>query len=705
MAHRGRPNPSGDRKKRRGGYTNERGGGRGTARTSRSRVRSKPRGSDAARLGVSRRLQFVLALMVALAVLPVYKLLGVVLSDGDSLVASGKAQGFSEQPIAALRGPILDRNGSELAISLPRVRMAANARELGELSKDEQGAEGRFVEILARTTSATEDELMGLLDEAEPDDPWVELIPQATDEEVDAARDALLEAGLLDALVLEQTSVRDHPSGESGLRLIGTLGADGPGPGAGVERALDEQLRGIPGTRTVELSPNGEVIAGSESVIDKPADGSSVFLTIDRNLNYEVEQVLLTGVERTGAAGGVAIVGRPDTGELLAVAGVERDPDTGEVALADSPKAFADAYQAGSVFKLVPVSAAIDQGLVQLDTALSVPQSITLYDRTFTDHDPHPTKAMSVRDIVAHSSNVGTIKIAEMVGKESLYSELREFGFGETTGVEAPAESSGILPPVELWNGPDIGASAIGTLQSATALQLWSAYNVIANDGTYVAPRLVKKVVGADGATTGDEPAPRRPVIAPDAAAQVEQALMAVVTEGTGKNVAIPGFPAAAKTGTSRMPSPERVDGEDGYMWSDGRYHYLNAFTGYLPVDAPQLSITVLLEDVDGGLTGSTGAGPVFAELARLGIRELGIAPSRVGGTDSGGDGAVSGLRAEPASAGSQRALSPAGRNPDSEVEVGSDGGADAQQDAQQDDVGAGADGSSNGDDPDTLDG
>ena len=225
-----------------------------------------------------------------------------------------------------------------------------------------------------------------------------------------------------------------------------------------------------------------------------------------------------------------------------------------------------------------------------------------------------------------------------------LYEELREFGFGERTGIASPAESTGILPPVENWNGPDIAASAIGTLQSATAVQLWGAYNVIANDGEYVAPRLIKKVQRTDGTVVDAETAARRRVISPEAAQQVEEALRAVVTEGTGKNSAIPGFPAAAKTGTSRMPDPEHSDGEDGYLWSDGRYHYLNVLTGYLPVDDPELSITVLLEDTAEGLTGSSGAGPVFSALAQLGIRELGLAPA---GADP--DTAPVGLRAEPA--------------------------------------------------------
>ncbi len=587
---------------------------------------------------------WLVALLAVAAIVPVWKLLGVIVGDGDGLVASGRSQGITEVEIPALRGPILDRSGAELAISLPRVRIAANERILAELAADDPQAEGRFVSLVAEATDVDEGELIDLLSAAAPDDPWVKLVESATPEQADEVKAALKSAKLLDALVVEDTSVRVHPSGDSGLRVIGSLGPDGPGPGAGVERYLDDELRGRAGSKVLQQSPTGEVIAGSEEVTGAPQQGASVTLTLDRNLQYEVERVLMQGAQVAGAAGGIAVLGRPSTGELLAVAGVERDPETGVLGLAESPKAFTEAYQAGSVFKLVPVSAAIEDGVVGLDTALSVPDHIQVWDRTFTDHDPHPTQAMTVQDIVSHSSNVGTIKIAEMLGAERQYQALTDFGFGSTTGIANPAESSGVLPAVQDWNGPDSAASAIGTLQSATAVQLWSAYNVIANDGIYVAPRLVQSVQRADGESYTPERTAKHRVVSETTATQVEAALGAVVTEGTGKRWDLPGFPAAAKTGTSRMPSPESSGGDDGYVWSDGKYHYLNAFTGYLPLQDPQLSITVLLEDVDSGLTGSTGAGPVFSELARLGIRELGIAP-----TDDASQVRPVGLRAEPA--------------------------------------------------------
>jgi cell division protein FtsI (penicillin-binding protein 3) len=583
--------------------------------------------------------------LAVLAVWPVWKLLGVLFAERDDLAARGVAQSLREEPLPATRGAILDRNGVELAISLPRERLAVNLAHLDDLEAEEPGATAVFVSCVADTTGVSETRVRELISEAAPRDPWVVLVDQATPEEADATRAALLEEGVLDALAAEPTSVRVHPSGASGLRLVGTLGPDGPGPSAGVERTLDELLGGEPGTKVVQEGRDGSAIPGTEQVGRAPVPGADVWLTIDRSIQYEAERALLRGAAEAGAGGGVAIVGRPSTGELLAVASVERDPETGELRLSDSPKAFADAYQAGSVFKVVTVAAAIEAGVVDLDTALSVPDHIQVYDRTFTDHDAHATQAMTVEQILAQSSNVGTIKIAQSLGSERLHAALESFGFGSPTGVANPAESSGVLPPLANWTSPDLAASAIGTHQAATAVQLWSAYNVIANDGRYVAPRLVQLVERAGADLPSPEAGERREVVSPAAAAQVEAALRAVVTEGTGKQWDLPGYAVAAKTGTGRMPAADRADALDGYLWADGRYHYLNAFAGYLPVDDPQVSITVLLEDVAPGLTGSSGAGPVFSELARLSIRELGVTPSPT----AGGLPATEVLKAEPA--------------------------------------------------------
>ena len=195
-------------------------------------------------------------------------------------------------------------------------------------------------------------------------------------------------------------------------------------------------------------------------------------------------------------------------------------------------------------------------------------------------------------------------------------------------------------------------------------LQLWSAFNVIANQGIYVPPRLVEGTIGADGRLDPAPAADTRRVVSATTASRVSRALQAVVRAGTGKQWSLPGYPVAAKTGTGRMPSPEKVDAEDAYIWPDGTYHHVTTFAGYLPADRPQVSITVMLFDTAQGLTGSTSAGPVFSDLARLSIRELSIAPpadpaatAAAGATD--GDGLVRSAPAGETSAATDKALVP----------------------------------------------
>ncbi len=584
----------------------------------------RPRQHDQTR----RRLYVVAAVLGIMALLPVVKLIGVQLTDASALAERGRSQGRSEVTIPAMRGSILDRNGVELAMSVPRSQVAVNKSLLAKDGVDDEGSLREFGTRLAGLLGIDPQGVVDALLKAKPDARWVEVAKAVDVDRATAARKELAKSDMARSLMIDPTTERVHPGGDSGLRVIGTVGPDGPGPRAGVEASYDEVLQGHEGVEEVERDPDGETIIGGERVKQAPRPGEDVQVTLDRTLQYETEQILSKGSANARAAGGIAIIGRPSTGELLAVAGVERNEQTGQVELSQKPLAFSNAYQAGSVFKLVTTAAAYEAGVIDDNSTFQVPESIKVYDRTFTDNENHPTEAMDVDQIVAHSSNVGTIEISKLLGAQKLHAALQAFGFGRTSGVGHPAESPGLLPGVATWTPPDTAAAAIGTFQSTTVLQLWSAYNVIANQGIYVPPKLVEGTVGADGRLDPAPAAPTRRVVSASTAAKVQRALRAVVQEGTGKQWDLPGFPVAAKTGTGRMPSPQKVAKDDDYLWPDGMYHHVTTFAGYLPADKPQVSITVMLFDTAQGLTGSTSAGPVFSDLAKLSIRELSIAPT-----------------------------------------------------------------------------
>lgn len=585
-----------------------------------------------------------------LALLPLVKLVGVQFADASTLAAQGLEQRQRTETIPAQRGSILDRNGTELAISVPRTTVAVNKVLLAQAGISEDAMLREFGTRLAGMLEVEPEPVVQAILDAEPDARWVRVVRYADEAVARSAATELAAQDMDGVLMLDPASERVHPGGESGVRVIGTVGPDGPGPRAGVEAAYDEVLQGTPGKQVVERGSEGETITDGERVVEEPQPGEDVQVTLDRTLQYETEQILSKGSQNARAAGGIAIVGRPSTGELLAVAGVERNEDTGQMELSSGPLAFSNAYQAGSVFKLVTTAAAYEAGVIDDSSTFTVGPTIRVYDREFSDNEEHPVQAMNVDQIVAESSNVGTIQIAQKLGAEKLHQALVDFGFGQVSDLGHPAESAGLLPDVDTWTPPDTAAAAIGSFQSTTVVQLWSAFNVIANQGIYVPPRLVEGTVESDGQLTPAPAAPTRRVVSATTSARVSRALQAVVEEGTGKQWSLPGYPVAAKTGTGRMPSPEKVDEEDAYIWPDGTYHHVTTFAGYLPADRPQVSITVMLFDTAHGLTGSTSAGPVFSDLARLAIRELSIAPTSSEAAAASGDADDDGLvRSAPA--------------------------------------------------------
>ncbi len=567
-----------------------------------------------------------LALMVAGSVA---KLAQVQLGSAAQLAARGAGDRTFSQTIPAVRGSILDRDGVDLAVTVPEASVAISRRALTVAGLDDPERLTAVAAAVAGPLGLTERRVAATLRRADSDDDHVEIVSGISVSAAEEARLALAEENLQGIMGIDVAQRRVHPSGDSIRAVVGHLDVDGrPTEMGGIEKTFDAELSGVDGIRVAERSRQGGTIVGSERLQQAAVPGDDVELTIDRVLQAEAEGILAAGVARSGAAGGIAIIGRPATGELLAVAGMEHDDESEEVRPSTSPLAFASSYQAGSVFKLVTAAAAYEHGVVDDTSEFVVPWQLDVTDRNFQDHHQHATERMNVDRIVADSSNVGTIKIGQLVGAERLEQALHDFGFGARTEVGHPAESSGLLPDAAEWTEPDLAAASIGTFQSATTVQLWAAYNVIANRGTYVAPRLVSAVVAPDGSRRPVEAPASRQVVSELSAARVDRALRAVVEGGTAEGLGIPGFTLAAKTGTGRMPSPVRVVPTDDYIWPDRSYHYVTTFAAYFPADRPQVSITVLLFDTPQGSSGAATAGPVFSELARLSIRELGVAPT-----------------------------------------------------------------------------
>jgi cell division protein FtsI (penicillin-binding protein 3) len=285
--------------------------------------------------------------------------------------------------------------------------------------------------------------------------------------------------------------------------------------------------------------------------------------------------------------------------------------------------ALQNVYEPGSVNKVITAAAALEEGVSTPDQLWTVPYSIQVADHLFKEHDWHPTEEWSLTRIMRESSNVGTIKLGQALGPETLYRYLSAFGLGQATGLGFPFESKGLLPPPDRWYGAAKGSIPLGHGVSVTAVQMLGAYNAIANRGVLVAPRLLAATIGPDGRSTDAPASPARRVVSERTASQLTAMLQQVVEDGTGTKAAVPGYHVAGKTGTARKPQPNGT-----YYDAAGRIQYVSTFAGFVPAEAPRLSVIAVIDQPSNGFYAGEVAAPLFSRVAAAALRELRIPPS-----------------------------------------------------------------------------
>jgi cell division protein FtsI (penicillin-binding protein 3) len=337
----------------------------------------------------------------------------------------------------------------------------------------------------------------------------------------------------------------------------------------------------------------------------------------------------LARVDEVKAAGGTVVVMDTDTGEIYSIANVIRDEDTGIAAVTSANLAAVEAFEPGSVAKVFSLSAVVDSGVANPDTVIDVPGRMvfnrnTQWEQTVKDAELHDTKPMSLRDIIVHSSNIGTLLLTEQVGDERFGEYLQGFGFGQATALDFPDESAGRLKPFDEWQGSEAATMSYGYGYTTTSLQLAAAVNTVANGGTYVAPKMLMATIGADGEVTETPASTTRRVISPESAATMVDMMTDVVCTGTGKDARLDGITVAGKTGTAYKV-------QDGTYGEDGSRAYRASFVGFLPAAAPQVTILVTIDEPDPTTNdrfGGKAAAPLFATVATSVIHELAITPT-----------------------------------------------------------------------------
>ena len=442
----------------------------------------------------------------------------------------------------------------------------------------------------------------------------------------DSVADAVLALNLPGVDTIREPR-RILPSGDVGSSLIGRTDIDGVGTG-GLEMQYQEQLAGTDGERVREHDRQGRSIPGSGTTTVEPVPGDDLVLTIDRTLQYQVEQALVTRVSALKAKGGSVVVMDTATGDIYAVANVSRDPETYEVGVTSANLAAVEAFEPGSVAKVFSLSGVVDSGVADPTTEIDVPGKLTFdpdttWEKTISDAEPHDLMKMTMRNILVHSSNLGTYLLTDRLGGTRLEEYLRLFGFGEKTALQFPGETAGKVHPASEWKGSEKATVTYGYHYQTSALQLAAAVNTVANHGTYVAPRLVRGYVGSDGTVTEVAASATHPVISASAAATMTDMLTGVVCEGTGREAQLKGISVAGKTGTAYKAQ------NGGYGDATSR-RYRASFVGYFPAQAPRVTILVTIDEPDptsNDRFGGKAAAPLFAKIATLALHELRIAP------------------------------------------------------------------------------
>ena len=418
----------------------------------------------------------------------------------------------------------------------------------------------------------------------------------------------------------ERSYIREYPSGSLIASLIGFVNHDGIGA-TGLESSMNSNISGTQGKYSYANGYKAE-IPGSQSEIIPAQAGTSIRLTVDRDIQWVASKAIADVVKSSRALSGTVIVMDPKTGQILAHATAPTfDPNnTSKVSLvAMRNPSVQDIYEPGSTGKVMTLAAALEEKKVTPETVLTIPYALKRSTKVFHDHEPHPDQRLTTAGVLAVSSNTGSIKIGEMLSNQTLYDYLTKFGIGLKTGSGLPGESRGILRKVSDWSGTTAPTVAFGQGYSLTAMQATSVFATIANDGVRVSPTVIAGTSDSSGNYTPSATRESVRVISSDTASKMRLMMESVVSaNGTAPSAAIPGYRVAGKTGTA-----QRIDDTCGCYRG-----YTASFIGFAPADNPAYVISVTIQDPKGLHWGGYLGGPVFKKVMSFVLQSKGIAPT-----------------------------------------------------------------------------
>jgi cell division protein FtsI (penicillin-binding protein 3) len=568
--------------------------------------------------------------IVAIA-LVLFMLFGLRLIEIQAIRANGYVEKADNElsktaTLLAPRGAIYDKNGVELARSVSAINIAVDQTVVN----DPVNAAKVVAPLLGLSESELIPRLTGqrryvMIAKDVAPSKWRAIYSAITNYNTEILK---TEGGIskrIGGFVPERSYIRDYPTGKLSASLVGIINNEGIGA-SGIESSLNSILSGRNGNY-VYANGRGNIIPGSEQIRVEAKAGTSIRLTIDRDVQWVAQNAISEAVAAARAESGTVIVMDPKTGHILAQASAPTfDPNNSATITQDKLRnpSVQEVYEPGSTGKVITVAAAMEEKLVTPDTVFTIPYSMKVAGETFSDHEKHPPQRLTTTGLLAVSSNTGSIKLGQSLGKDNLYNYLKKFGIGENTNSKLPGESAGILHPVKNWSGTSLPTIAFGQGYSVTAMQATSVFATIANNGIRVKPTILAGLVDESGKFSAVNDSQSVKVLSEDTAKNLRKMMESVVSpSGTAPSAAISGYRVAGKTGTAERYNPI-CKCYSGYTAS---------FIGFAPADQPRYVVSVTIQDPKGMHWGGVLAGPVFKKVMSFVLQNERIKPTPVSQT------------------------------------------------------------------------
>ncbi|MBD2765607.1 penicillin-binding protein 2 [Kocuria sp. cx-455] len=577
---------------------------------------SSPATRTASRRPRWTRAQVGIALLLALLLVVAGKLFWVQGLDPTGRAEAAAQSRTQTEVIPAVRGDIRDTNGKILARTLQRYDITVDQTAVAEFTrvKDDQSTEQvtptQAVYDIADALSLPDTEVKNALD---GDKTFNYVARGVTPEQYGKIQDLNLPY-----VYGQPTFQRSYPNGAVGGSIVGFLGGDNEALG-GIEQTQDEQLRGVDGERRYEISGDGVRIPVAPQELQAAEDGADVQLSVDSDVQYFAQQAVSERAKELKAEWGSAVVMDIKTGKVLAMADSSTvDPNVPGKADAEDlgVRSVTHAVEPGSTQKILTTAAVMDQGIADPETEITVPPNLQIDSEKITDAFDHGTQNRTVAGIIADSMNTGTVIMGAKMDKQTRHDYMADFGVGQSTGIELPGETSGILAPADEWDFRQQFTVLFGQGVSQSPLRTASIFQAVANDGVLIEPRLVESTEQADGTVTTSEQLEGKRVVSEDAAQKTLDVMETVVTEGGAPEAAVPGYRVGGKTGTAEAPSDQ--GGYDGYTTS---------FVGVAPMEDPQYLVGITLQRPEGDVH-TIGVTETFSTIMEQVLHHYNVPPS-----------------------------------------------------------------------------